>query len=100
MRWKAGRIFLRKSDVQTYIDHYMLLQAGIAVLLFILFILYFPDKPPLPPTVTSAINRTEFWAGTKQIFKNKSALLLCFSYSMGVDYHFQSWSETVEILML
>ena len=62
----------------------MLLQAGIAVLLFILFIIYFPAKPPLPPTVTSAINRTEFWVGLKQIFRNKSALLLCFSYSMGV----------------
>ena len=68
----------------TYIDHYMLVQAGIAALLFILFLIYFPSKPPLPPTVTSSINRTEFWAGTKQIFRNRSALLLCFSYSMGV----------------
>ena len=68
----------------SYIDHYMILDAAIAVLLFFLFLLYFPTKPPLPPTVTSSINRMEFWAGTKQIFMNKSALLLCFSYSMGV----------------
>ena len=63
----------------------MLVQAGIAAVLFIMFLVYFPSKPPLPPTVTSSINRTEFWAGTKQIFTNKSALLLCFSYSMGVQ---------------
>ena len=68
----------------SYIDHYMILDAAIAVVLFFLFLLYFPSKPPHPPTVTSSINRMEFWAGTKQIFMNKSALLLCFSYSMGV----------------
>ena len=62
----------------------MIVDAAIAVVLFLLFLIYYPSKPPLPPTVTSSINRMEFWAGTKQIFKNKSALLLCFSYSMGV----------------
>lgn len=72
-----------KVKVMNEIDNYMVLHAGIAVAIFMLFCLYFPSKPPHPPAPTSAIQRTEFWEGTKAIFKNKNALLLCFSYSMG-----------------
>ena len=74
-----------REDIKVDIDNYMVIQAGIAVALFMLFCLYFPSQPPLPPAPSSAIQRMEFWAGTREILRNKTALLLCFAYSMGVS---------------
>ena len=73
-----------RADIQRDVDDYMLISAAVAVALFLLFCLYFPAKPPLPPAPSSAIQRTEFWTGARQIFRNRSALLICFAYSMGV----------------
>ena len=85
-----------RADIQRDVDDYMLISAAVAVALFLLFCLYFPAKPPLPPAPSSAIQRTEFWTGARQIFRNRSALLICFAYSMGVTlislYHHSSYS--------
>jgi len=64
------------------IDTYMQIHAGVAVLLFGLFCIYFPSKPPNPPAPSSAIERTEFWAGLKTLLSNKNVLLTCFAYSV------------------
>ena len=72
------------DDIKQDIDNYMVIQAGVAVSLFLLFLLYFPSAPAFPPAPTAAIQRVEFWTGARQIFKNRTALLVCFSYSLGV----------------
>ena len=72
------------TDIERDIDDYMILQAGVAVALFLLFLAYFPSAPPAPPAPTAAIQRVEFWTGARQLFRNKTALLVCFSYSLGV----------------
>ena len=48
-----------RDDVKASIDIYMDILAGVSVLLFGLFVLYFPSKPPQPPAFSSAIERTE-----------------------------------------
>ena len=73
-----------KDEIRRDIDDYMYIHAAIAIIIFLLFCVYFPSKPPLPPAPSSAIQRMEFWTGVKQIMRNKTALLLCFAYSMGV----------------
>ena len=72
------------ADIERDIDNYMIIQAGVAMSLFLLFLLYFPSAPAHPPAPTAAIERMEFWTGARQIFRNKTALLVCFSYSLGV----------------
>ena len=72
------------ADIKQDIDNYMVIQAGVAVSLFLLFLLYFPSAPAFPPAPTAAIERVEFWTGARQIFRNRTALLVCFSYSLGV----------------
>ena len=74
-----------QEEIKSDIDDYMIIQSGIAVALFMLFCLYFPSQPPLPPAPSSAIQRMEFWAGTREILRNRTALMLCFAYSMGVS---------------
>jgi len=70
------------ADVRHEIDTYMLIHAGVAVGLFVLFCIYFPSKPPHPPAPSSAIERTEFWLGIKALLANKNVLLASFAYSI------------------
>jgi len=70
------------DEVQANIDIYMDILAGVAFLLFGLFVLYFPSKPPCPPALSSATQRTEFVAGIKAMLSNKNVLLACFAYSV------------------
>ena len=46
-----------RDDIKAYIEWYMIGQAAVAVALFIGFMIYFPDKPPTPPSATSALPR-------------------------------------------
>jgi hypothetical protein len=70
------------EEVRKEIDTYMEILAALSVVLFGLFLVYFPSKPPHPPAPTSAIERTEFLAGIKALLTNKDTLLACFAYSV------------------
>ena len=70
------------EHVQTKIDLYMEILAGVSVLLFFLFCAYFPSKPAHPPAPSSAIARTEFLRGIREMLSNTDVLLACFAYSV------------------
>ena len=50
--------------------------------MFVLFLVYFPNKPPHPPTPSSAIERVHFLPGLRELFANKNVLLTTFAYSI------------------
>lgn len=70
------------DEVKKDIDVYMDILAACCVLLFGLFIAYFPSKPAHPPAPSSAIQRTDFLAGIKAMCTNKDVLLSCLAYSI------------------
>jgi len=70
------------EDIKSDIDNYMLIDASIALVIFLLFCAYYPSKPPLPPTPTSTIVRTDFKNGIKKLMGDRDILLTCFAYSM------------------
>ena len=41
--------------------------AGVAILLTLLALVYFPNKPSLPPSNSAAEDRMEFWQGFKTV---------------------------------
>ncbi|KAG1714444.1 Disrupted in renal carcinoma protein 2 [Nymphon striatum] len=51
---------------------------GICVLLFIIILAYFPNKPELPPSVTASQDRTDFKSAMKSLMRNMNIWLLCF----------------------
>ena len=42
---------------------------AVVTFLFVLVLIYFPDKPPLPPSKSAKRKRDDFFAGAKQILK-------------------------------
>ena len=71
-----------EDEVRANIDIYMDILAGVSLLIFGLFVLYFPSKPPNPTALSSATERTEFKTGIKAMLSNKNVLLACFAYSV------------------
>ena len=51
---------------------------GWSTLLFLVILIYFPSKPPSPPSVTASIDRLDFKNGLKLMMKNKKLWILSF----------------------
>ena len=81
----------------TRINDYLLVEAVLVGVLFFAVIIYFPAKPPVPPSLSSAAGRLDFVSGAKTLFKNRSfwLLLLIFSLSNGVNW---GWSSVQNLI--
>ncbi len=50
--------------------------------LFCLLLLYFPNKPPSPPSITASLDRIDYREGLTQLLKNKMFWILGLAYSV------------------
>ncbi|XP_018013542.1 uncharacterized protein LOC108670588 isoform X2 [Hyalella azteca] len=72
------------NDVYGDIMNLMYIYAGIAGLLFLLAVAYFPRQPPHPPSPSSAEERLDYFAGMKTIIKDPQLMLLVLTYAFSV----------------
>lgn len=65
------RLMLHVSYMYSYIFPRIerVVECAWAVLLFVVMLIYFPNKPKIPPTKTAAIPRIEFKNGLKKIIR-------------------------------
>lgn len=72
--------------LRTDILFLMQAEAVICMALFICVLVYFPSKPPLPPSLASTVQRFHIKEGLFHLLKNREVLLLtaAFSLSQGV----------------
>ena len=72
--------------IKLEVMYFMTLHAGLAVLLFLLLLLYYPARPKNLPSFTAGEKREDFLQGLKSFMSNKSAVLVCvaFTLSQGV----------------
>ena len=52
------------------------------IFLSIAVLIYFPSKPPTPPSASASVKRTNFSEGLKAIIKDRNILLCTFGYAM------------------
>lgn len=71
-----------RSSLKGDIEHYMLVLCVPALVLFICTVLYFPSKPPKPPSRSSSEERLDFVKGAKQLLKNPSSWLIAIVWSI------------------
>lgn len=58
--------------IETQINNIMYVEMSAAVAIFVAVLVYFPNKPKLPPSVSASIQRMSFFDGLKALLKNKS----------------------------
>ena len=60
----------------------MSLHAGLAALLFLLIIIYYPAKPENLPSFSAGEKREDFVKGLKSFLTNKSAVMICVAFTL------------------
>ena len=70
------------DQVRTDIDMYLAIIAIASAALFSVILVYFPSKPPRPPTTSSTVQRTEFLHGIRALLVNRDVLLATFAFSV------------------
>lgn len=78
----SHREVMNMSTLESDIKNYLYLQAGLGVLLFILVVIYFPARPPKPPSASASIKRTEYVKGLLRILCNGSVWLIVLAYAI------------------
>merc|ERR1719228_2432987 len=61
------------SDTESDLQYHLIALTGPAIAIFLLTLLYFPSKPPSPPSRSSQETRLDFWAGTMELLKNPNS---------------------------
>ncbi|XP_056000684.1 solute carrier family 49 member 4-like isoform X2 [Ostrea edulis] len=88
----------RIQEEQEQIMLLMYVECAWAVLLFVVMLIYFPNKPKIPPTKTAAIPRIEFKNGLKKIIRIREFWIIAaiYSISMGV---FNVWQGIFDVYL-
>lgn len=71
-----------KMEVRNEILVYMGVEAGMALFLFTLYLIYFPSQPPTPPSASASLQRTQFKDGLKALIRDKNVAFCTFAYSL------------------
>ncbi|XP_065178296.1 solute carrier family 49 member 4 homolog [Sycon ciliatum] len=73
-------------------------EAIVAGTLLILVVLYFPSKPPLPPSLSSSGSRLEFVAGLKRLLTKKVFWVITLIYGLTSGIY-SGWSAVLNLIL-
>ncbi|KAK8406466.1 hypothetical protein O3P69_007252 [Scylla paramamosain] len=73
-----------KDDIQQDVMHLLYAGAIMSAVLLLAFLVYYPSKPPKPPSLSSTTERVEFIPGLASVIRNKKLLLMVAIYGIFV----------------
>ena len=88
-----------KRLIESRLSDYFYLQTGIAALLFVCVVVYFPSKPPLPPSIaalTRKVTEIGYVEGFKLLIRNQSYWLLVFVLAASFGIYF-GWTSVLDL---
>ncbi|CAL1545968.1 unnamed protein product [Lymnaea stagnalis] len=72
-------------------------ECGAAGVLFLLVIIYFPSKPPHPPSVSASIPREKYLPGLKMLARNKQFWVTAVAYSVPIGVY-EVWQVVLDVI--
>ncbi|PVD36113.1 hypothetical protein C0Q70_03086 [Pomacea canaliculata] len=91
---RADRISREKHGLRLY----MYIVAGWSIALFLAMLIYFPSKPPRPPSASASIQRSNFLAGLKDLGRRGQFWLVCAIYGISLGV-LGSWNGVLEVIL-
>ncbi|XP_076824635.1 solute carrier family 49 member 4 homolog isoform X1 [Clavelina lepadiformis] len=85
------------TTIRCEILNYMYLNFGMIAFVFLLMLIYFPSKPPSPPSHSAALIRLDFVTSIKSLIRNRTywAIVIIFD---GVVGSFMAWWGIMPVL--
>lgn len=84
--------------VEGKILHYFWLQAGLAAFILVLILVYFPNKPPLPPSISSSTNHLSGRAGFSHMLRNCSFWVIAGLCGLNFGVYF-GWVSVLDVIL-
>ncbi|XP_062521350.1 solute carrier family 49 member 4-like isoform X2 [Corticium candelabrum] len=81
-----------REDIRVY----TFIEFAAAAGAFLLVLVYFPKKPPLPPSITARCQRTSFVKGLQQLRRRNQFWLLCIAYGICAG-SFAGWGAILDV---
>ncbi|XP_077993120.1 solute carrier family 49 member 4 homolog [Glandiceps talaboti] len=78
--------------------HLLYIECAWEGLLFLMTIIYFPAKPPLPPSISAGLQRMEYKTGIFQLTKKWAFLCLGLAYGISCGVY-SGWGSVVDIIL-
>ncbi|XP_062521351.1 solute carrier family 49 member 4 homolog [Corticium candelabrum] len=75
---------------------YTFVEFAVAAGAFLLVLIYFPKKPPSPPSITAGCQRTSFVKGLQQLSRRKQFWLVCIAYGICTGT-FSGWGAILDV---
>ncbi|XP_048777520.1 solute carrier family 49 member 4-like isoform X2 [Ostrea edulis] len=88
------RISQERHDVMLY----MYVEAAWAVFVLVLVLVYFPAKPPKPPTLSASVERMDFMTGAKCLVRNSKFWVICATYGISLGV-FNCWQSVLDVIL-
>ena len=85
--------------IEVRLKDYFYLQTGLAAFLFLCVVVYFPAKPPLPPSIAALKRKTteiSYIEGIKMLMCNWSYWLLVFVFALSFGIYF-GWTSVLDL---
>lgn len=73
------------------------IECGIAGVLFIAVLIYFPKKPPKPPSITAALHRVEYKKSLLQIIQHGRLWLITLAFSLPIGI-LNVWTVVIDVI--
>ncbi|XP_055859785.1 solute carrier family 49 member 4-like [Biomphalaria glabrata] len=88
----AHRIQQERDEIMLYLYY----QCGACVLLFLVLLIYFPEKPPRPPCASAITSREDYWHSLWSLRKKGHFLLLSLIYGISLGV-LNNWSSVLTV---
>lgn len=73
-------------------------ECGFAVVVFLLILIYFPNKPKLPPSLSATEERVPFKQGVKQLVRNTKFWLIGLTYGVSLGVY-GCWQGVLDVIL-
>ncbi|KAK3605961.1 hypothetical protein CHS0354_019638 [Potamilus streckersoni] len=87
---------INKDTLKPQVLHLLYIEFGAAGLLFLLTLIYFPSRPPLPPSITASIERTSYRKGLVNLMSNGPLWLIVLAYSIPTGV-LGVWASVIDV---
>jgi len=84
------------TQMKDGIQHLMYLECGVTCSLFIVALIYFPNKPLHPPSLSAAMPKIKFFDGFKRLLRNKDFWLILF-VAASITGVYSGWSAILTL---
>ncbi|KAK7092415.1 hypothetical protein V1264_008160 [Littorina saxatilis] len=95
---KAENATERIHEEKNGIALYMYIGGGWSAAIFLVLLLYFPSKPPLPPCPSAAIPRENFVQGLKHLLTRGQFWLIAIVYGISTGT-LSCWSSVLDVIL-